>query len=252
MHTGEIEVRADGDITGFAVNLAARVEQAADNGEIFVSSTVRDLILGGDTRFEDRGEHTLKGFDSPWRLYALADYANPSVEWPSSDDRGLPPCEDPACARDKRGADRDHREMADRKRREVAQATRGQRDVRTSDSEHRAERSERCRRDRGDAATCRCGGARCGERAQLAHRLAANEAHGHARIASASNIPTATAPKPMFASRPWLSRVSILNPYCVAMTRAALSSLDDDASGVCTSQLPEGAALQPRSARRSG
>lgn len=73
MHAGEIEVRADGDITGFAVNLAARVDQAADDGEIFVSSTVRDLLLGGDTIFEDRGEHTLKGFDSPWRLYLLAE-----------------------------------------------------------------------------------------------------------------------------------------------------------------------------------
>ena len=58
MHTGEIEVRADGDITGFAVNLAARVEQAAEDGAIFVSSTVRDLMLGGDTRFDDRGEHS--------------------------------------------------------------------------------------------------------------------------------------------------------------------------------------------------
>ncbi len=73
MHAGDIEVRADGDITGFAVNLAARVQHAADPGAIFVSSTVRDLLLGGDTRFEDRGEHTLKGFDSPWRLYSLAD-----------------------------------------------------------------------------------------------------------------------------------------------------------------------------------
>ena len=41
--------------------------------QIFVSSTVRDLLLGGDTRFDDRGEHMLKGFDSPWRLYALAE-----------------------------------------------------------------------------------------------------------------------------------------------------------------------------------
>jgi len=73
MHTGEIEIRADGDITGFAVNLAARVQQAADPSTIFVSSTVRDLLLGSDTKFNDRGEHTLKGFDSPWRLYALAD-----------------------------------------------------------------------------------------------------------------------------------------------------------------------------------
>lgn len=72
MHAGDIEVRADGDITGFAVNLAARVQHAADPGAIFVSSTVRDLLLGGDARFEDRGEHTLRGFDTPWRLYALA------------------------------------------------------------------------------------------------------------------------------------------------------------------------------------
>ena len=73
IHTGEIELRSDGDITGVAVNLAARVEQASDDGAIFVSSTVRDLLLGGGTRFEDRGEHTLKGFDTPWRLFALAE-----------------------------------------------------------------------------------------------------------------------------------------------------------------------------------
>ena len=70
---GDIEVRADGDITGFAVNLSARVQQAADPGAIFVSSTVRDLLLGGDTRFDDRGDYTLKGFDTPWKLYALVD-----------------------------------------------------------------------------------------------------------------------------------------------------------------------------------
>jgi DNA-binding SARP family transcriptional activator/class 3 adenylate cyclase len=71
VHTGEIEMRESGDIAGTAVNLAARVEEAAGDGEIFVSSTVRDMLLGGETRFEDRGEHTLKGFDNPWRMYAL-------------------------------------------------------------------------------------------------------------------------------------------------------------------------------------
>jgi class 3 adenylate cyclase len=73
VHTGEIELREAGDISGTAVNLAARVEQTADDGAIFVSSTVRDMLLGGDIQFEDRGEHALKGFDSPWRLYALVD-----------------------------------------------------------------------------------------------------------------------------------------------------------------------------------
>jgi class 3 adenylate cyclase len=72
LHTGEIELRDNGDITGVAVNLAARVEQACDDGGIFVSSTVCDLMLGGDARFDDRGDHQLKGIDRPWRLFSLA------------------------------------------------------------------------------------------------------------------------------------------------------------------------------------
>lgn len=71
VHTGEIELRDNGDVTGLAVNLAARVEQSCRDGAIFVSSTVCDLTLGGDTRFDDEGEHLLKGFDRPWRLYSL-------------------------------------------------------------------------------------------------------------------------------------------------------------------------------------
>jgi class 3 adenylate cyclase len=73
VHTGEIELRQSGDISGVAVNLAARVEQAAEDDRIFVSSTVRDMLLGGETRFEDRGEHSLKGFENLWRLFALSD-----------------------------------------------------------------------------------------------------------------------------------------------------------------------------------
>ncbi|HZU79619.1 MAG TPA: adenylate/guanylate cyclase domain-containing protein [Acidimicrobiales bacterium] len=71
IHAGEMEVRDDGDITGTAVNLAARVEQAAGVGEVYVSSTVRDLLLGGEHRFADRGEHQLKGIEGSWKLYAL-------------------------------------------------------------------------------------------------------------------------------------------------------------------------------------
>jgi len=73
LHTGEVEMRENGDITGSAVNLAARVEQAAHDGGILVSWTVRDLLLGGPTQFSDRGEHSLKGFEQPWRLFALTD-----------------------------------------------------------------------------------------------------------------------------------------------------------------------------------
>jgi class 3 adenylate cyclase len=72
IHAGEIVVREDGDVTGLAVNLAARVQQAASDGATWVSSTVRDLLLGGDWSFVERGEHALKGIDGAWRLYELA------------------------------------------------------------------------------------------------------------------------------------------------------------------------------------
>lgn len=72
LHTGEVELHADGDISGIAVNLAARVEQRADDGTIYVSSTVRDLLLGTGYELADRGEHELRGFDGPWRLYEVA------------------------------------------------------------------------------------------------------------------------------------------------------------------------------------
>jgi len=72
LHAGEIVVREDGDVSGLAVNLAARVQQAASGGATWVSSTVRDLLLGGDWSFIERGEHALKGIDGAWRLYELA------------------------------------------------------------------------------------------------------------------------------------------------------------------------------------
>jgi class 3 adenylate cyclase len=71
VHAGEIEVHDDGDISGVAVNLAARVEQLAADRELWASSTVRDLMLGGSTSFTDRGEHALKGIDGNWRLFSV-------------------------------------------------------------------------------------------------------------------------------------------------------------------------------------
>jgi len=72
IHAGEIEVHDDGDISGVAVNLAARVEQHAADRELWASSTVRDLMLGGSTSFTDCGEHALKGIDGDWRLFSVA------------------------------------------------------------------------------------------------------------------------------------------------------------------------------------
>ncbi len=72
VHAGEIELHDDGDVSGIAVNLAARVEQCAADGQFWASSTVRDMMLGGTTTFHDAGEHELKGIDGSWRLFSVA------------------------------------------------------------------------------------------------------------------------------------------------------------------------------------
>src|SRR5205823_4968618 len=47
VHTGEVEMPENGDMTGTAVNLEARVERAAEDGTIFVSSTCVICCSGG-------------------------------------------------------------------------------------------------------------------------------------------------------------------------------------------------------------
>ena len=71
IHTGEVELIAD-DVGGMAVNIGARIEALADTGEILVSSTVRELVVGSDLEFTERGTHTLKGAPGEWRLFAAA------------------------------------------------------------------------------------------------------------------------------------------------------------------------------------
>jgi class 3 adenylate cyclase len=44
---------------------------AAGAGEILVSRTVRDLIVGSEVRLKERGEHTLKGVEGDWELFAV-------------------------------------------------------------------------------------------------------------------------------------------------------------------------------------
>jgi class 3 adenylate cyclase len=71
LHSGEIEFQGD-DVAGMAVHIGARVSALAGAGEVFVSSTVKDLVAGSGIHFEDRGEHKLKGVPGSWKLYAAA------------------------------------------------------------------------------------------------------------------------------------------------------------------------------------
>jgi class 3 adenylate cyclase len=71
LHTGECEM-LNGDLGGLAVHIAARVMDAADAGEVLVSSTVKDLVVGSGIAFEDRGARELRGVPGEWRLFAVA------------------------------------------------------------------------------------------------------------------------------------------------------------------------------------
>nr|MBA2607849.1 adenylate/guanylate cyclase domain-containing protein [Actinomycetota bacterium] len=71
LHTGECEVRGD-DLGGLAVHIAARVAATAASGEVLVSSTIKDLVVGSEIEFTDRGEHALKGVPGSWRLFVVA------------------------------------------------------------------------------------------------------------------------------------------------------------------------------------
>jgi class 3 adenylate cyclase len=72
LHTGRCEV-SDGDVAGIAVHVAARVLQAAEPGELLVSGTIRDVLLGSEFKFEERGRHRLKGIEGEWPLFAVGD-----------------------------------------------------------------------------------------------------------------------------------------------------------------------------------
>jgi class 3 adenylate cyclase len=71
LHTGEIELIGD-DVGGIAVHIGARVGGIAAGGEVLVSGTVKDLVVGSGIEFEDRGERELKGVPGAWRLWAVA------------------------------------------------------------------------------------------------------------------------------------------------------------------------------------
>jgi len=71
IHTAEIEESGD-DISGVGVHVAARIDDLASAGEVWLSRTVKDLVSGSGFTLEERGTHSLKGIEEPWALYAAA------------------------------------------------------------------------------------------------------------------------------------------------------------------------------------
>jgi class 3 adenylate cyclase len=70
LHTGEVE-RRGASASGIAVHVGARVAALAQPGEVLVTSTVKQLVMGSEIDFASRGAHTLKGVAERWPLFAV-------------------------------------------------------------------------------------------------------------------------------------------------------------------------------------
>ncbi len=70
LNAGE-PVAEDADLFGTAVNLAKRICDQAEPGQILVSDVVQQLAAGKGFTFADKGEATLKGFEKPVRLHEV-------------------------------------------------------------------------------------------------------------------------------------------------------------------------------------
>jgi class 3 adenylate cyclase len=72
LHTGECEVRGN-ELGGLSVHIAARIGDRASSGEVLVSGTVKDLVIGSGVALDERGEYELKGVPGTWKLFAVRD-----------------------------------------------------------------------------------------------------------------------------------------------------------------------------------
>jgi len=71
LHTGEIEARGD-DVAGIGVHIAARVQAEALPGQVLVSRTVTDLVVGSGLPFSEIGTRLLKGVPGQWQLFEVS------------------------------------------------------------------------------------------------------------------------------------------------------------------------------------
>ena len=78
LHTGECDLVGD-KLGGVALEIARQVTAQARPGELLVSSTVKDLVAGSGTSFQDRGAHVVEGVEGAWRLFAVKRDGDPQT-----------------------------------------------------------------------------------------------------------------------------------------------------------------------------
>ncbi len=70
LHSGECELGHDG-VHGLAVGVAEQLAASARAGEVLVSQTVRDLVVGSTVEFEPRGVRNFDGVPDEWDVFAV-------------------------------------------------------------------------------------------------------------------------------------------------------------------------------------
>ena len=69
VHAGECEMTG-GRPRGVALHVASSVMEVAQPGEVLVSGTVKDLVVGSGLEFSDRGVRVFSGIPGSWALFA--------------------------------------------------------------------------------------------------------------------------------------------------------------------------------------
>ncbi|HET9334011.1 MAG TPA: adenylate/guanylate cyclase domain-containing protein [Gemmatimonadota bacterium] len=73
VHVGDVVASEDGDLYGDGINVASRLQAAAEPGQVLVSGEVwRQLKPRPEFSFESLGARTLKGIDGPVEAYAAS------------------------------------------------------------------------------------------------------------------------------------------------------------------------------------
>src|SRR4051812_19335045 len=91
LHTGEAQLRDEGNYFGIALSRCARVRGITPGGQTFVSHATHDLVadrLPDGVEFVDCGEHSLRDLGRPERVFAVA-----HPELPALDARAVRPAE---------------------------------------------------------------------------------------------------------------------------------------------------------------
>jgi class 3 adenylate cyclase len=94
IHTTECE-RMGANVGGLGVHVAARIGALAQGGEILVSGTVADVLLGSGTPLSERGEHELRGVPGSWRVCRLEDWPRAPSTARGADSSGSPTAVEP-------------------------------------------------------------------------------------------------------------------------------------------------------------